>query len=99
MMVSVVVSALVGMALGQRFKVLILVPTIGFTLLLTIAAGIMRADGLGEIVMMAVAMIASLQIGYLAGTGILPRGRDTRQPHAGRRLSGPLPARRPADAH
>jgi hypothetical protein len=70
MMVFVVLSLLVGMVLGQRFKVLVLVPAIGLALLVTIVAGIARADALWPIVLMSAAVIASLQLGYLAGTGI-----------------------------
>jgi hypothetical protein len=70
MTLFIVISLLFGMALGQRFKVLVLVPAIALTLVLTIGTGIGHADALGAIVAMAVATIASLQVGYLSGTGI-----------------------------
>lgn len=97
MMLFVAVSLLVGMVLGQRFKVLVLVPAIALTLPLTIAAGLLRADPLGAIVVLAVASIASLQIGYLAGTGLrylMSAARASRL--RGTAFPGSLPARRPA---
>jgi hypothetical protein len=67
MTLFIVISLLVGMALGQRFNVLVLVPALALTLVLTIGTGIGHADALGAIVAMVVATITSLQVGYLAG--------------------------------
>jgi hypothetical protein len=64
------VSLLVGMVLGQRFKVLVLLPAIGFALLLAIGGGIVRADSAWWIVLMAAAAATALQIGYIIGVGI-----------------------------
>ncbi len=91
-----VISLLVGMVLGRRFKVLVLVPAIALTLMLTIGTGIVRADALWAIVATAVATIASLQIGYLAGTGIrhlMVAARASRL--RGIAFPGSWPARRP----
>lgn len=70
MTMFVMISLLIGMVVGKRFKVLVLVPGIGLALIVTIMAGIARGDAFWPIVLMSAAVIASLQIGYLAGTGI-----------------------------
>jgi hypothetical protein len=64
------IGLLVGVVLGQRFKVLVLVPGIGLALVFAIAVGVADADGGWTIVLMAMTAITSLQIGYLAGIGI-----------------------------
>jgi hypothetical protein len=56
----VVISLVAGIALGQRFKILILVPVMSLALVGTIAAGIARADNVWSIALMAIA-------GYLIG--------------------------------
>jgi hypothetical protein len=87
------VSSLTGMVLGQRFKVLVLVPAMAISLLLAIGLGLGHGEGLGPIMLLAVAALASLQIGYLAGVGI-------RHSLAAARIGGlrtdPLPDTRPA---
>jgi hypothetical protein len=96
MLVFVVISLLIGMVLGQRFKVLVLVPAIGLALIVTTVAGIARADSVWLIVVMTVAVTSSLQIGYLAGTGIrhlMAAARASRL-RAGA-LGGSMPARHP----
>jgi hypothetical protein len=97
MMMFAMVSLLVGMVLGQRFSVLILVPGIGLALVVTIVAGIARADAAWPIILTSAAVITSLQIGYLAGIAIrhlLVAGR-ARRSHANP-LNASMPARRPA---
>jgi len=64
------ISLLAGMVLGQRFKVLALVPAMVVSLLAAIGVEIVRHGGLGPTVLMAALAVASLQIGYLAGVGI-----------------------------
>ena len=63
----VVISLVAGIALGQRFKILILVPVMSLALVGTIAAGIARADNVWSIALMAIAAVTALQIGYLIG--------------------------------
>jgi hypothetical protein len=70
MMNVAIFSVIVGMTLGQRFKVLILVPAIAIALLIAVGAGIAHADGPGMIILSSVLSLVGLQIGYLAGTGI-----------------------------
>jgi hypothetical protein len=69
-MTLLIISLLMGMVLGQRFKVLVLVPAMVFVLLVAIGEGTARAEGLWPTALLAMVAIASLQIGYLAGTGI-----------------------------
>jgi hypothetical protein len=63
----VVISLVAGIALGQWFKILILVPVMGLALVGTIATGIARADNVWWIALMAIAVVTALQIGYLIG--------------------------------
>jgi hypothetical protein len=69
-MMMLIISLLVGMALGQRFKVLILVPAIAAAIIVSIAAGIARDDDIWSIVLLAVVAATGLQIGYLGGIAI-----------------------------
>ena len=95
MMTLTMISLLVGMVLGQRFKVLVLVPTIAIPLIFALGAGIARADTFWQIVLMAVAAASSLQVGYLAGVVIrhvLVAARSSRSPATS--LTGSAPVRR-----
>src|ERR1700722_10164060 len=92
-----IVSALLGMLLGQRFKVLSLVPAMALALLVAVVTGIAEADALWTIVLTAGACITSLQMGYLVGTGIrrlMALARAGRLPAAA--LRDQLPAARRA---
>src|SRR3981081_1402508 len=62
---------LAGMVLGQRFKVLILVPVIGLAVIIATASAIAHGDQFWSIELLAVWFAVALQIGYLIGTGIL----------------------------
>lgn len=64
------ISLLVGMVLGQRFKVLAVVPAMAASLLVTIGIGIAHSEGLGRTVLLVALAVASLQIGYLVGVAI-----------------------------
>ncbi|HKA20727.1 MAG TPA: hypothetical protein VKN18_20765 [Blastocatellia bacterium] len=63
----VVISLVAGIAVGQWYKVLILVLVISLALVGTIAAGIARTDNVWSIALMAIAVVTALQIGYLIG--------------------------------
>jgi len=95
-MLLAIFMLLVGAALGQRFTVLVLVPAILVTLGVAIGVGIVRAQGPGTIVLVTVAAIACLQIGYLLGLGIrqLIQGRASRLRSAS--FADSSHARRPA---
>jgi hypothetical protein len=70
MMISLILSFTAGMVLGQRFKVLILLPAIGVAIIAATGAGIARGDHAWSIVLLVVAVTVALQIGYLIGTGV-----------------------------
>jgi hypothetical protein len=67
MSMAIGVSALIGMALGLRFKVFILIPTIilAGVSIAVIQAG--RGDQASSIVVTIVLVVTTLQIGYLVG--------------------------------
>jgi len=65
-----VFSLLLGMLLGQRFRVLSIVPAIAFLLALSIGMGIAYGWSFATVLLSAGAGILGLQTGYLAGIGI-----------------------------
>jgi hypothetical protein len=69
MLTFVLISLLVGMLLGHRFKVLVLLPAMGIVLLAMISAQIAGADR-WQTALMAIAASVVLQLGYMAGYGI-----------------------------
>lgn len=66
----VILCLLVGLLLGQQFKVLILVPATAVAAALTIVLAATRGDTFWLITLMVVVDTVSLQIGYLLGIGI-----------------------------
>lgn len=71
MMTSLVLIAfLAGATLGQRCRVLVLLPAIAIVTPTAIGIEIVNGGSIGAIVLTTIASIASLQIGYLAGIGI-----------------------------
>jgi len=69
-MTLVLVGLLAGMALGQRFKVLVLAPAFVLVSMVAIGYGVAHGYAAWQSLPMAGVAIASLQIGYLAGIGI-----------------------------
>jgi hypothetical protein len=70
-MIFEIFSALfVGVLLGHRFKVLVLIPVIVVALIAAIALGFFRADSAWSIGVAAAGVTFALQIGYLIGSGI-----------------------------
>ena len=69
-MALLLISLLLGMVLGQRFKVLALLPAMAFLLLVAIGAGMAGAQGPWPTALMTVGALASLQFGYLAGVSV-----------------------------
>jgi hypothetical protein len=59
---------LVGVMLGLRFKVLILVPAIGFSALGIVANGIVIGESLWRLALVAVVAVTAIQLGYVGGT-------------------------------
>ncbi len=70
MMTLMLICLLLGAVLGQRFKILVLVPGMAVVLPLVAAVGIVRADPYGKIAIAIMVAAASLQLGYLAGTAL-----------------------------
>jgi uncharacterized membrane protein len=69
-MIFFTLSLLAGMVLGQRFKVLILIPAIAVALFGAICAGILLGQNPWSIALMSIGVTTGLQIGYLMGTAI-----------------------------
>ena len=65
-----IVCLLAGLVLGQRFKVLVLVPATGLMVVLTVVGSLAGGYALRFLVFVAVAAAVSLQVGYLLGLGI-----------------------------
>lgn len=65
-----IIGVVVGVVLGLRYKILILVPAVLFAMILAIVVGVGRADSFWSIVLATVALVIALQVGYLAGIAI-----------------------------
>jgi hypothetical protein len=65
-----IVSLFVGAALGQRFRVLVLMPATAILLVLAVGIGVAQAYTAWSVILMVAATTASMQIGYLIGIGI-----------------------------
>jgi hypothetical protein len=65
-----VIGVVVGIVLGLRYKVLILVPAVMLAMLSAIIVGVAHADRFWSIVLMTLELITAVQLGYLAGTVI-----------------------------
>jgi hypothetical protein len=59
---------LVGAVLGLRFKVLILVPAIGFATVVVTANGIVIGESLWRLASVVVVAAMAIQLGYVSGT-------------------------------
>ncbi len=66
------ISFLVGAALGQRFKVLVLMPALAIVLVLAVATGVTHALTAWSMVLMVATTATCLQVGYFVGIGIRP---------------------------
>jgi hypothetical protein len=83
MIILSTVSLLVGALLGQRFKVMILMPATAIVLAIAIGTGVTHAYTAWSIILMAGAAVTSVQIGYLIGIGVhrvLAAALSTRSP-------------------
>src|SRR5262249_29951446 len=70
MIAVVVISLFIGIALGRRFTVLVLLPAIAVALVVVIGAGfVLKEDG-WSIFWFTVATVIALQVGYLGGAAI-----------------------------
>jgi|SRR5580700_10743721 hypothetical protein len=68
MLILAMAAILLGTVLGFRFKVLILLPAAVVAVAIMIAAASIEHSSLSATVVDVVLVLASLQIGYLAGT-------------------------------
>jgi hypothetical protein len=62
-----IISVLVGIALGLRYKVFVLVPAVGLTIMFAAMGGIAHGDRLGSILLAMTIPGTAVQFGYLAG--------------------------------
>jgi hypothetical protein len=62
-----IISALAGITLGLRYKVLILAPAVTLAMLFAMMVGVARADHFWSIVLAMVILGTAVQLGYLAG--------------------------------
>ena len=70
MMTLSLVSFLIGAALAQRFKVMVLIPMIVIVLSFSFATGVAHALTAWSVALMAAAAAIFLQIGYFVGIGV-----------------------------
>ena len=66
MLILTMISFLIGLVLGLRFKVFILVPAIGLALAMVAVNG--AGDGTWQLVGTMVVVASSLQLGYVGGS-------------------------------
>jgi len=66
------ISILVGIVLGLRFKVFILVPTIGLALALVAVTSMAHGDDVWSLVATMVVVTSFLQLGYIGGSVLAP---------------------------
>ena len=65
-----VISVLAGIALGLRYRVVILVPAVASIVIFAIVIGVARGDDLWSITLAIVAAATAVQVGYLVGIAI-----------------------------
>jgi hypothetical protein len=70
MIIYSIVALLLGLVLGQRFKVLILLPAASFVLLGAIAITMAHAGSLLDFVVLSALALTTLEVGYLVGSGL-----------------------------
>jgi uncharacterized membrane protein len=95
-MMLATIGFFVGIVLGQRFKVTAVLPTIAIALVLAIGVGIVRADTLWWIAVVAAMTATGIQAGYLVGIivpHVLAVARANRS--AAGALTGSAPTRHP----
>jgi hypothetical protein len=70
MILLAIVSLLVGAALGQRFRVMVLIPATAIVMAVAIGTGVTQAYTAWWIVLAAIVAATGTQIGYFLGLGI-----------------------------
>ena len=69
-MTTSIICLLAGLVLGQRLKVLVLVPATALIAALAIIGGLVGGSTFRSVLLVAVGAAVSLQVGYLLGLGI-----------------------------
>jgi hypothetical protein len=67
------IGVVVGIALGLRFKVWVLVPAIALAVIFALTVGLVRGDRLGSIILAMVIVGTTIQLGYLVGIFLAKR--------------------------
>jgi hypothetical protein len=67
---TITLCFLAGIALGLRYKVLILVPAVTLAMIFAMIIGVARADHFWSVVLAMVVLGTAVQFGYLAGIAI-----------------------------
>jgi hypothetical protein len=62
-----IIGVLVGAGLGLRFKLIVLVPAIGFACAVIAAYGLGHGNGAGWLALAMIVITTSIQVGYLGG--------------------------------
>ena len=96
-MTTSIICLFAGLVLGQRLKVLVLVPATALIVALAIVGGLAGGSTFRSVLLAAVAAAVSLQVGYLLGLGIhhVLSGIRTIGTNANS-VADPGPTRRPA---
>jgi hypothetical protein len=68
-----IISAFAGIALGLRYKVMILIPAVASLMMFATIVGIARGDHFWSIIWAAAILGTAIQLGYLAGISIRAR--------------------------
>jgi hypothetical protein len=68
-----IISAFAGIALGLRYKVMILIPAVALLMMFATIVGIARGDHFWSIIWAVAILGTAIQLGYLAGISIRAR--------------------------
>jgi hypothetical protein len=82
----VVIHILAGAALGLRFKVMILVPSVTLTMLFAAIVGVTRGDQFWSIAVAMILLGTAIQVGYLAATLIRAKIASVRAANGGHNI-------------
>lgn len=81
MLAIAILGAALGIVLGSQFKMLVLGPAIFFALTATVAGGFMHGIDPRDIALAALAILASLQLGYVVGGVVVAYLSETKLAH------------------
>jgi hypothetical protein len=81
MLAITILGAAVGIVLGSQFKMLVLGPAIFFAFTATVAAGFVHGINPRDIALTVLAILASLEFGYVVGGCAVAYLNETRLPH------------------